>query len=129
MPKIIMLRGNSGSGKSTVARALQRKIGRGILLLSQDYIRREMLWVADKPDNQAIDVLKELILFGSRNCDCTILEGILYADIYDGLFKRVEELFPGQIFAYYFDLPFEETLERHKQRPHASRFGEPELRS
>ncbi len=41
--KLIMLRGNSGSGKSTVAKELQKRCGRGILLLSQDAVRREIL--------------------------------------------------------------------------------------
>jgi adenylate kinase family enzyme len=31
-PKIIILRGNSGSGKTTIARKLQRYYGRGTLL-------------------------------------------------------------------------------------------------
>jgi len=128
MPKIVILRGNSGSGKSTVAKALQRKIGRGTLLLSQDYVRREMLLLRDTPDNQAGDLLKELVLYGSQNCDFIILEGIFYTDYYGRLFKQIEETFAGQIFAYYFDIPFEETIERHKQRPQQSEFGEPEMR-
>ncbi|MDO5517655.1 MAG: GNAT family N-acetyltransferase [Clostridium sp.] len=45
--KIIMLRGNSGSGKSTAAKTLQKKLGRGTLLISQDVVRREMLYVND----------------------------------------------------------------------------------
>lgn len=32
--KIIILRGNSGSGKTTVAKELQKKLGRGTLLIS-----------------------------------------------------------------------------------------------
>lgn len=47
MGKLIILRGNSGSGKTTVARALQRKFGRNTLFLSQDTVRREMLWAHD----------------------------------------------------------------------------------
>ena len=45
MSKLIILRGNSGSGKTTVARALQRKFGRNTMVISQDIIRRDMLWV------------------------------------------------------------------------------------
>ena len=45
MKKLVILRGNSGSGKTTVARALQRKIGFNTMLISQDEIRRNMLWV------------------------------------------------------------------------------------
>ena len=40
MKKLITLRGNSGSGKTTIARALQEKFGKNTMLLSQDVIRR-----------------------------------------------------------------------------------------
>ena len=43
MKKLVILRGNSGSGKTTVARVLQRKIGFNTMLISQDEIRRNML--------------------------------------------------------------------------------------
>ena len=36
MKKIIILRGNSGSGKTTVARALQKKFGYNTMMISQD---------------------------------------------------------------------------------------------
>ena len=39
MKKIIILRGNSGSGKTTVARALQKKFGYNTMMISQDGIR------------------------------------------------------------------------------------------
>lgn len=52
--KLVILRGNSGSGKSSVARALQRKIGRNTLLIPQDTVRREMLWVRDGADTLAL---------------------------------------------------------------------------
>lgn len=41
--KLIILRGNSGSGKSTTGKALQRKFGQGTMVISQDVVRREML--------------------------------------------------------------------------------------
>jgi predicted kinase len=41
--RLIVLRGNSGSGKSTVARALREAYGRGIAWVSQDLIRRIIL--------------------------------------------------------------------------------------
>ena len=129
MSKIIVLRGNSGSGKSTVADALQKKIGRGTFLISQDYVRREMLWVKDRPNNMAIDLLKHLVIYGNQNCEVSILDGILYTDIYSDLFCLINELYAGQTFAYYFDIPFEETLKRHSQKPISNKFGETEMRS
>ncbi len=43
MPKLIILRGNSGSGKTTVAKELQKRFGRNTMLISQDAVRRDML--------------------------------------------------------------------------------------
>lgn len=54
MKKLVILRGNSGSGKTTVARALQRKIGFNTMLISQDEIRRNMLWVKDGIDTNHV---------------------------------------------------------------------------
>lgn len=127
MPKIIILRGNSASGKSTVAKALQQKIGHGTFLVSQDYVRREMLWLQTGLHSQAIDLLENLIEYGFRHCEITILEGILYSVTYDSLFRRIKELFAYDIFAYYFDISFEETLIRHRQRPWANEFDEAEM--
>lgn len=47
MKKLILLRGNSGSGKSTTARTLQQKFGHGTMLISRDVVRREMLYIRD----------------------------------------------------------------------------------
>lgn len=55
--KLIMLRGNSGSGKTTLAHMLQHKLGRGTLVISQDVIRRDMLWARDTKDGPAVPLL------------------------------------------------------------------------
>jgi len=36
MQKLIILRGNSGSGRTTIAKELQQKFGRNTMLISQD---------------------------------------------------------------------------------------------
>src|SRR5215510_2150387 len=40
---LIVVRGNSGSGKSTIARAVRDRYGRGCALIEQDYLRRTIL--------------------------------------------------------------------------------------
>ncbi len=125
---LIVLRGNSGSGKTTVARALQRRFGRGTFVISQDDVRRSMLWVRDEPDNAAIPLLIALVEYGRAHADVTILEGILYADYYREVFERARQLYGKAIFAYYFDLPFEETLKRHQTKPNCGEFGEEAMR-
>jgi len=126
--KLIILRGNSGSGKTTTAKALQRKFGHGTMLISQDVVRREMLFVKDGPDTEASQLLNELALYGKKNCNVVILEGILNSEWYRKLFENLLVEFDNQIFAYYFDIPFEETLNRHKQKSNAHEFGEKEMR-
>ena len=59
MVNIIIIRGNSGSGKTTVARKLHEILGRGNLLISQDVVRREMLNVHDCPFNLAIPLIEK----------------------------------------------------------------------
>lgn len=125
---IIILRGNSGSGKSTTAKALQKKLGHGTMLIAQDVIRREILYVKDGPDTQAIDLLMELVRYGKKHNQVIILDGILSATWYHELFELIKTEFHERILAYYFDLPFEETLKRHQTKPNAYEFGEAEMR-
>ncbi len=129
MSKLIILRGNSGSGKSTVAKALQQKFGPNTLLISQDAVRRELLMVRDGAENPALPLLLELLRYGRQHCAVTILEGILNAVWYRPLFEAAQAEFSTEIFAYYYDLPFEETLLRHQTKPNRNDFGEQELRS
>lgn len=56
MSNLIIIRGNSGSGKTTVAKELQHYLGKGTMLLSQDAIRREILRVNDGPENLCIQL-------------------------------------------------------------------------
>jgi adenylate kinase family enzyme len=125
--KLIMFRGNSGSGKTSTAKALQKIIGNGTMLISQDVVRREVLYVKDKPNSNTDELLIELVMFGKRKCEITILEGILDTKLYGKLFKKLHKEF-NQIYAYYFAIPFDETLKRHKMKNNSHEFGEKEMR-
>ena len=128
-PKLIILRGNSGSGKSTLAKQLQHRLGRNTMVIAQDVIRREILWVKDEPNTPALALLIELLRYGHEHSQITILEGILYADIYQTLFEEAVRLFGEEhIFAYYYDIPFEETLARHQTKSSRDDFGAEAMR-
>ncbi|MGT2933543.1 AAA family ATPase [Streptococcus catagoni] len=120
---LIIIRGNAASGKSSLATALQKELGEKTLLLSQDYLRRNMLAANDGFDTPTIPLLISLLEYGSKNCDHIILEGILKKDWYQPLWDYLEQKEGLQIQAYYYDLPFEVTLERHTGRPKANDFG------
>ncbi len=129
MRKLIMIRGNSGSGKSSVAKELQRKLGRNTLMIPQDTVRREMLWARDGFNTAAIPLLVSLIEYGHANSEITILEGILHSAWYKPLFEQAIRIFREEnIYAYYYDLPFDETLKRHATKNNRFDFGEEDMR-
>lgn len=127
--KLIILRGNSGSGKTSTGKALQKKFGRGTLLISQDVVRRDMLHVKDGADPECSQLILEIAKYGKSNHPIIILEGILVSKWYQHLFKHLQGMFGEEIYAFYFDVPFEETLKRHEGKPNAHEFGEIEMRS
>lgn len=128
MIKLILIRGNSGSGKTSLAKELQQQFGKVSLLISQDLVRRQMLNVRDGRDCPAIPLLINLVKYGHDNYEITILEGILYTGFYKSLFEEIARLFGDNIFAYYYDIPFEETLKRHQTKSNKDDFGESEMR-
>ena len=127
MSKLIIIRGNSGSGKTTLAKQIHNRLPRNTLLISQDTVRRDMLRVKDGENTLGLPLFEDLLHYCYRNCDYVILEGILNAEWYLPLFRQAEKLFGDEIFAYYFNIPFEETILRHQQR-HISSFGEKQMR-
>ena len=128
MRKLIILRGNSGSGKTPIAKELQNRFGSNTMLISQDVIRRDMLKVKDGENTQALPLMKELLIYGSNHSNVVILEGIMYADWYKPLFELAVKLYGTEVHAYYFDLTFEETLKRHQTKPNCHEFGEEAMR-
>jgi predicted kinase len=125
---ITILRGNSGSGKTTVATQLQKLATHPTALVSQDMIRRQILKVKDTDGNPSIDLIEQIVKFAWQNDYDVIVEGILSAERYEAMLKRLVRACEGKVFAYYFDIPFEETLKRHTSKPNAHEFGEKEMR-
>ena len=128
MHKLIILRGNSGSGKTTIAKELQQAFGSNTMLISQDVIRRDMLRVKDGENTIALPLMEELMRYGRKNSEIVILEGILNSEWYLRLFELAVDLYDKNVYAYYFDLPFEETLKRHRTKPNCNEFGKEEMR-
>ena len=91
-------------------------------------IRRDMLKVKDGKNTLAVPLMKELLIYGNKHSEIVILEGIMYADWYKSLFELAVLLYDTRVYAYYFDLPFEETLKRHQTKPNCNDFGEEEMR-
>jgi len=125
---LIILRGNSASGKTTIAKELQEHFGQGTLLVSQDVVRRDMLKVHDTMSNLSHDLLFEITKYGKGKCEFVILEGILNSHRYGDMLKKLIHYFDENTFTYYFDLSLEETFRRHNTRDKRHEFGEDALR-
>lgn len=87
-----------------------------------------MLNVNDGIDTKALPFIIELVRYGKDNCDVVILEGILKAEWYRELFEQIKKDFSQEIYAYYYEIPFEETLKRHQTKPKCNEFGEEEMK-
>ena len=122
MAKLVIIRGNSGSGKSSLARKLQTHYGRGTLLISQDTVRRDMLKEKVEPGNLSIDLTETLARFGYEHDLLVLVEGFYETDIYGQMLERLKKIFVPQVFAYYYDLSFEETVRRHQTRAKQEEF-------
>lgn len=126
--QLILLRGNSGSGKTTIAQLLRAKLpAESTLLLSQDTLRREMLGVKDHVDNPTSALLWDLLCFGDGRFATIIVEGIFKKEVYEKILAQIAQHFAGRYHAYYFQLTLAETFQRHQTRSQKTEFGLEEL--
>ena len=97
---LIILRGNSGSGKTTVAKRLFDHFHADAMLVSQDVVRRTMLRVKDVPDNPVIELIYRLCSYGNQLNKIVILEGILRRDVYGNKLTELMVNFNGVVHVY-----------------------------
>jgi predicted kinase len=127
--RLIVVRGNSGSGKSTVARALREAHGTGIAWVSQDLIRRIILKEKDRPGGVNIGLIDQVARYSLDSGYHVVLDGIFYADRYEQMLTRLAGDHIGLSRFYYLDVSMAETLRRHATRPQAADFGPDDMRS
>lgn len=127
--RLVVLRGNSASGKSSVAAGLRDRFGRGLALVEQDNLRRVVLRERDRPGGANIGLIDAVARYALNAGYHVVLEGLLYADRYGDMLARLREDHRGPTRGYYLDVPFAETLLRHAGKPIAHEVGEADLRA
>ncbi|MEV4649362.1 AAA family ATPase [Saccharopolyspora sp. NPDC049357] len=125
--RLVVLRGPSGSGKSSAARELRRRVGRGVALVEQDYLRRILLREHDRPGGANIELISNTARFALDRGFHVILEGIMPAARYGAMLRSLHDDHAGRSFFYYFDISWSETLRRHATRPKSAEFGATEM--
>lgn len=95
--------------------------------MQQDIMRRDILRERDMLDKRSVLELIELVVEFGRKQGRTVILGIFSAKKYGGMLNKLASKF-DEVYVYYFDIPFEETLVRHASKPNAHEFGEKEMR-
>lgn len=126
--RLIVIRGNSGSGKSALAAAIRAARPRGIAIIGQDVLRRDILHLPDTKPSLAADYIELSAHFALDRGLHAIVEGILRDDIYGDMLRRLVADHLGITRCYRYEIPFQETLDRHRTKPNATDFGEREMR-
>jgi predicted kinase len=115
--RLVVLRGNSGSGKSTTAQEVRRRVGRGVAWVEQDYLRRVLLREHDRAGAPNIALIDQTARYALDHGYHVILEGIFYKPTYGEMLHQLIADHGGVTGVYYFQLSFEETLRRHATKP------------
>jgi hypothetical protein len=123
-----VIRGNSASAKSSVAAGIRARCGRGVAIVSQDNLRRVVLREHDIPGGPNISLIDLTARHALQSGFHVLVEGILRADHYGAMLTTLIGDHASQAFAYYLDIPLEETLRRHQHKTEALKYGEQEMR-
>lgn len=125
--RLIVIRGNSGSGKSTIARRLRLQAGRGCALVEQDYLRRILLREKDTSPG----LLRRSSSTTCSSCCGTVTTSSSRASCSPAATARccaVSSGHTGPAHFFYLDVSFAETVRRHATRPQAEEFTAEQMR-
>ncbi|MEV8128637.1 M15 family metallopeptidase [Streptomyces sp. NPDC085944] len=118
--RLVVIRGNSASGKSSVAQGLRDHYGRGVAIVGQDVIRRNVLREHDTTGGTNIALLGRIARHALDAGFHVVLEGILYADRYSHMISSLVRDHRGVSACFYLDVPLEATLARHASKADAA---------
>ncbi|MEU1895966.1 AAA family ATPase [Streptomyces pristinaespiralis] len=117
--RLIVVRGNSVSGKSSVAAGLREKFGRNLAIVGQDNLRRIVLRERDRPGAANIGLIDLTARYALDNGFHVVVDGILYADRYGAMLQDLLRAHCGVSRCYYLHVPYPETVLRHATKPDA----------
>ena len=128
--KLIIIRGNSGSGKSAAAERLREELEGKVAIVGLDTLRRTILMEKDYLENtDIIGLLEQTVTYCLNKGYAVIIEGILSKPKYKKVLMRLVESADCESHIYYIDVSLEETLKRHKTKPIADEVTDEQLTS
>ncbi len=130
MSKLIILRGNSGSGKSTVALKLAEAADGKIAIIAGDYYRQHMLFPKGECGEAVGDLMAQNVDYCLSHGYIVLLDSIFYAhDINKQYLGTMLTNNGGENnYIFNFDVSFEETARRHQTRPLKDAFSSEQMK-
>jgi predicted kinase len=118
MSKLIILRGNSGSGKSAVALAIAKDSNDKLALVDADHYRVNMLFPKPFNGHDLAALMRQDILYCLEHGYTVIWDSIFYATDRNKeyLGEFLTKIHPNENYIFNFDVSFDETVRRHGQR-------------
>lgn len=127
--RLIIIRGNSGSGKSQLAHAIRAARPRGVAIIGQDVLRREILHVRDHPGALSVSYIDLSARFALDNGLDVVIEGILHSESYGEMLTQLRDDHVGVTRSYYYELALDETLRRHRTKALSAEVAEADVAS
>jgi predicted kinase len=128
---LIILRGPSASGKSTVAKKLFNVAKKKTAIIEQDHYRFifNPAGGGSKPNSDVIHQMIEHNTVTALQAGYNvILEGILSVKSYEQTIERIISNHSGNSHIFYFDISFEETIKRHATKEGNYKYGKAEMK-
>jgi adenylate kinase family enzyme len=113
--KLIIIRGPSAAGKSTVAKALMEKVSRPTALLKRDHYMF-MFKTDDETKVPDKELLEQNILTCLERGFDVIFEGNFKGATHKPMLERIFTAHPDENYVFYLDVSLNETLKRHNKR-------------
>lgn len=88
--RLIIIRGNSGSGKSSLAKAIRAARPLGVAVIGHDVLRGESLHVRDHPGALSAPYIDMSARFALDHGLHAVTEGILHSEIYEAMLTRLQ---------------------------------------
>ncbi|WP_435744786.1 AAA family ATPase [Microbacterium sp. PMB16] len=128
--RLVIIRGDAASGKTTTALALRPELGAKVAVIHQDYVRRELLSNPDSRERSR-DASVVIVATARQALELgydVVLDGIFNLRDYSAPFERLHQEHIGSTAICQFDLGIAETLRRHAARPLGQVISEGKIR-
>lgn len=102
---------------------MREQYGRGLAIVSQDVLRREILHVKDEPVNPAIGLIDLTARYALDHGYHVVVEGIMSCASYGEMLAGLVHDHTGHSACFYYDLEFDETVRRHGLKAQAGEYG------